>query len=265
MASFGQLHSMARTKTLYASVTYLYPICLTFIMEKGKEFNFEILHRPEFSLLSVNLEPGQKIKAETGAMVFMDPSMELKTAVKGGLFGGFKRVLARESFFVNEFSSPKGGRLGLAPIYTGDMAHIAMEAGERWVVASGGYMASSLAIDTDSKFQGFTKGFFSGESMFFLQCSATAPSDLFIAAYGAFEIFDLKPGESLLLDNGHLVAMEAQVQFDIRKVGGIKSTIFSGEGLVLNVTGPGKLITQTRSPAGFLSWVSAHVGGRGRR
>ncbi len=233
-------------------------------MEKGKEFNFEILHKPEFSLLSVSLEPGQKIKAETGAMVFMEPSMELKTGAKGGLFGGFKRVLARESFFVNEFSSPKGGRIGLAPIYTGDMVHIPMEAGERWVISSGGYMASSLAIDTDSKFQGFKKGFFSGESMFFLECSATSPSDLFLAAYGAFEIFDLKPGESLLLDNGHLVAMESQIKYDVKRVGGIKSTMFSGEGLVLNVTGPGKLITQTRSPAGFLSWVGAHVGGRGR-
>ncbi len=50
----------------------------------------------------------------------------------------------------------------------------------------------------------------------------------------------------------------------IMGIGGIKSTMFSGEGLVLNVTGPGKLITQTRSPAGFLSWVGAHVGGRGR-
>ena len=233
-------------------------------MEKGKEFNFEILHKPEFSLLSVLLEPGQKIKAETGAMVFMDSSMELKTGAKGGLFGGFKRVLARESFFVNEFSSQEGGRLGLAPIYTGDMAHIAMEAGEKWVIASGGYMASSLAVDTDSKFQGFKKGFFSGESMFFLEVSAGSASDLFIAAYGAFEIFDLKPGESLLLDNGHLVAMESQIKYDIKRVGGIKSTIFSGEGLVLNVTGPGKLITQTRSPAGFLSWVGAHVGGKGR-
>ncbi len=125
-------------------------------------------------------------------------------------------------------------------------------------------MASSLAIDTDSKFQGFKKGFFSGESMFFLEVSATAPSDLFIAAYGAFETFDLKPGESLMLDNGHLVAMESQARFEIKRVGGIKSTIFSGEGLVLKVTGPGKLITQTRSPAGFLSWVGAHVGkGRG--
>ena len=95
--------------------------------------------------------------------------------------------------------------------------------------------------------------------MFFLECIATAPSDLFVAAYGAFETFELKPDESLILDNGHLVAMESSCRYDVKRIGGIKSTIFSGEGLVLKINGPGKVITQTRSPAAFISWIAGYV------
>jgi len=101
------------------------------------------------------------------------------------------------------------------------------------------------------------KGFFSGESLFFLKATARETADLFIAAYGAFRSFELDPGEELLLDTGHLVAMDSSIQYNIRRIGGLKSTIFSGEGLVIELKGPGRVITQTRDPTYFISWLSA--------
>ena len=117
-------------------------------------------------------------------------------------------------------------------------------------------MASSLNLDTDTKFQGF-KGLFSGESISFLRCSAKEePADLWIAAYGAFREFNLDPGDEMILDTGHLVAIDATVQYSIRKVGGWKSTIFSGEGLVLDIKGPGRVIAQSRNPGEFVNWLN---------
>ena len=92
--------------------------------------------------------------------------------------------------------------------------------------------------------------------MFFLQVTANALSDVFLAAYGGIQDFKLSQGEELILDNGHLVAMEGQVKYDVIRIGGLKSTIFGGEGFVLKVTGPGKLLTQTRAPSSLISWLS---------
>jgi uncharacterized protein (AIM24 family) len=66
---------------------------------------------------------------------------------------------------------------------------------------------------------------------------------------------ELGPGESLRIDTGHVVAFEESVTFAVQKVGGWKSTIFSGEGLVVNLTGPGKVMMQTRSQQSFLGWL----------
>ena len=227
----------------------------------NKLLNFKIEYAPSFSLITINLNAGQKMKAETGAMVYMDPSVTLTTTAKGGLLGGLKRSISKESFFVNEFTTSTGGKIAFAPAYPGDIHHLTMYRGENWIISNGAYMASSISIDTDSKFQGFKKGFFSGESMFFLEITAEALSDVFLAAYGGIQEFNLGQGEVLILDNGHLVAMEGKVKYDVISLGGLKTTIFGGEGLVLKVTGPGKLLIQTRAPASLISWISGTLPG----
>jgi len=234
-------------------------------MKSKTRLNFEIKFTPTYSILEVNLEQGEKIRAEAGAMVFMSPSIELKTK-KGG--GGLLKTLARtfagESFFINEFIAQKGrGLIGFAPPYTGDLTHVPLETGEQWVVSGGGYIASTMGLETDTRFEGL-KGIFSGEKMFFLMATAREPADMFLSAYGAFRNFELGPGEEFVLDTGHLVAMESTVKYGIKRVGGLRSTIFSGEGVVLNIKGPGRVITQTRDPAYFISWLSALLPVKGR-
>jgi uncharacterized protein (AIM24 family) len=86
-----------------------------------------------------------------------------------------------------------------------------------------------------------------------LRVSGTGP--LIIAAYGAIEEIELGPGEKYTVDTGHLVTFTEGIGFTIRKVGGWKSTFFSGEGLVVDLTGPGKLTLQTRSQDAFLGWL----------
>jgi uncharacterized protein (TIGR00266 family) len=232
---------------------------LTLLKSETTGIEYDIKFRPVYSLLEVNLSEGQTLKGEAGAMVYMDPNIDIKTKKSGGgFFKTVKRMVAGEAFFINTFEAARGpGMMGFAPGYTGDIMHVPINPGEDdFVITGGAYMASSVHLDTDTKFQGF-KGLFSGESLSFLRCrSLEEPADLWVAAYGAFREFNLEPGDSMILDTGHLVAMDASCQYSIRKVGGWKSTIFSGEGLVLDLKGPGRVIAQSRNPGEFVSWLA---------
>ncbi len=86
---------------------------------------YQILNRPSFSLVEVELEDGEAVQAEAGgAMVHMSPNIAIETKAKGGIFGALKRsVLAGESFFINKFRAEggRGGVIGFAPPYMGDI------------------------------------------------------------------------------------------------------------------------------------------------
>ncbi len=221
------------------------------IMDQGIEYEYEVVKSPAYTLLNVNLKDGQQIKAEAGAMVSMSPNCEIVTSMQGGMLGAFKRkALGGESFFQNTFA-PKGG-LGhatFAPGYPGDVCHIPME-GKTWFLQGGAFLASSPSLTLDTKFQGF-KGFVSREGLFFLKADGTG--DLFISAFGALIDYDLD-GE-LIVDTGHLVGFSGDIQYEVKRVGGMKSTLLSGEGLVLKLRGRGKIYMQTRNPTAFASWL----------
>ncbi|MHA1720906.1 MAG: TIGR00266 family protein [Promethearchaeota archaeon] len=226
-------------------------------MITGKEFEFEIIDRPTFSYLKILLKQGQVIKTERGAMMFFEPTIEIETKkAEKGILKSLKRTLAGETLLLNYFTAINNGWLSLAPPFAGDLMHIPMEQGSSWIVFSGGYIASSLNLSQTTGFTGFKKSFFSGESAFALTISANeGPGDLFIGANGAFIEWNLQPGQILNCDNGHLVAMESTVKFDIKRVGGWKATLLSGEGVVCQLTGPGKVIIQSRNPREYAMWL----------
>jgi len=212
----------------------------------------EIKYSPSYSLAIVTLSAGEAIQAESGSMVSMSAGVEIETKAKGGILGGLKRsVLGGESFFLNTFTAPSGGQITMAPALPGDIQHMQMS-GETLLIQSGSYMASAPAIDIDTKWGG-SKTFFSSEGLFLLK--ATGAGDLFVSSYGAIHEIDLGPGEHYTMDTGHMVAFGEGVGYEVRKVGGWKSTFLSGEGLVVDLTGPGKVYMQTRSPQGFLAWL----------
>jgi len=212
----------------------------------------EIKYAPSYSLAIVTLSAGEAIQAEAGSMVSMSPGIELETKAKGGLLGGLKRsVLGGESFFLNTFTAPSGGQITMAPSLPGDIQHMQM-AGQTMFIQSGSYMASAPNIEIDTKWGG-AKTFFSSEGLFLLKASGTG--DLFVSSYGAIHEIDLGPGEHHTMDTGHMVAFTDGVGYEVKKVGGWKSTLLSGEGLVVDLTGPGKVYMQTRSPSGFLAWL----------
>ena len=213
---------------------------------------YNILYKPVYSLLEVEMQQGESICAESGAMVTMSPAIDIQTNARGGILSSLKRsVLGGESFFQNTFTCRQGvGMVTFGPSYMGDVEHIPMS-GE-WFVQSGSYLASTPGLGVDTQFQGL-KGLFSGESLFFLR--VFGQGDLFISSFGALYAIDLKQGEDVRVDTGNLVAFQRGINYTVEKVGGIKSTFLSGEGLVLRLRGPGRVYVQTRSPTNFVGWL----------
>lgn len=217
----------------------------------------EILYRPSYSLLRLLMDPGESVLAESGAMVSMTPNVQVQTAARGGLLGGLKRaVLGGESFFINTFTAAGSvGELTLAPNLPGDMMHVPM-AGGVMMVQSGSFVASSPTINTDTSWAG-AKGFFSKQGLFLLRCEGQG--DLFVSSYGAIHPVELAAGQGYVVDTGHVVAFEATMTYNVRAVGGLKQTLFSGEGLVSEFAGPGRLYLQSRSFEAFLGVLIPHL------
>ena len=211
---------------------------------------FRILSRPSYSLLELKMEDGEEVQAETGAMVYMR-NVELKTQMKGGLLSGFKRtLLGGESFFINRFISRGEGLLGLAPSYQGDIVHLSVNG--KIYAQSGAFLASSPEIDIDTKWGG-AKTFFAGEGLFLLKLEGKG--DLWLSSFGGVESIDVDG--RLTVDTGHIVAFEDTLDFSISRAGGLKATLLSGEGLVAEFRGSGKVWVQTRSIADYIGWLSS--------
>ncbi len=219
----------------------------------------EVKYGPAYALGVISLEAGEKIQAETGAMVSMSDSIKIDTGMKGGLMSGLKRsVLGGESFFINTFEAEQPGEVTIAPALPGDV--IALElAGKAMLVQSGSFLAATQDVEVDTKWGG-AKTFFSREGLFLLKC--TGSGTLFLSSYGAIHLVDLAPGQRHTVDTGHMVAFDETVQYDVGRAGSWKSTLLGGEGLVCKLTGPGRFYLQTRNPESFLQWLAPKLPGK---
>ncbi len=217
----------------------------------------EIKYRPAFALAVVNLAANEGLRVDAGAMVSMSADMQIETKAQGGVLASLGRsLLGGESFFQNTYrASAKGGEITLAPPLPGDISVIEMK-GETLLLQSGAYLASSESIVLDTKWTG-AKTFFASEGAVMLRASGTGT--LIFSSYGAIHEKNLAAGEKYRVDTGHLVAFSDGMGFEVKKVGGMKSTLFSGEGLIVELTGAGRLLMQTRSTDAFLSWLNPQI------
>lgn len=216
----------------------------------------EIRNSPSYAVARCFIEPGQTINVESGAMYAQTIGMQITSEMQGGLFGALKRsFLSGDSFFVSKFSSPHGGWVDVVPTFPGDIFKLDLDSGNDLILTRGAWIASDTGINLDTKFGG-AKMFLGGEGIFTVKCSGKGT--VVGAAYGAIDHHSLGPGEGLTVDTGHLVAYEDGMNVQIRKAGnGILNSLKSGEGLVMDFYGPGDVITQSRNPQGFASFVSA--------
>lgn len=198
------------------------------------------------AILDIQMSSGEKITAESGAMVYMKGDIEIKTRTREG--GFFKKIkvtaLGGESFFVNDYIAHGDCSIGLTGPPLGDIVRLEVKQGSGLIVQSGAYVASTQGVLLDTQWQGFTKGLFGSE---FFMLKATGQGDLFLNAYGGIIHKQIAAGEKIMIDNYHLVALSDQATYRVTKVGGIKTTILGGEGLATEITGPGSLYFQTKN------------------
>ena len=209
---------------------------------------------PAFTMMTANLEPGEQIKVEPGAMVAQSEGLEMKTGMgSGGGLGGFMKSMMKsafggESFFVNTYTAgPSGGWISLAPSSPGDIETFDVDPGQSFYMQGGAFMASTINVDTSTKFQG-AKSLFSREGAFFLRAEAAdVPGSVFFTSYGAMKEIEVTPDKPIKIDNGHVVAFSEGLNYQISKVKGLGSFFFGGEGFTLDFHGSGSVWIQTRN------------------
>lgn len=218
----------------------------------------QLIDTPDFGMLQVTFDqPGEKIVSESGAMVAMDTAIKMETSMRGGLLAAAKRkLLGGESLFQNTFhSTAPGQRLFLAPGPEGDLRAMNLAAGQSFFMQSGAYVAhvgDELVLDT--KFGGL-KGFFGGAGFFMLK--VTGPGTVYYGSYGALHEIDVPP-EGYTIDNDHLVGFTDGLQYNVRKFGGMRGLFFSGEGLVCDFSGQGKIYLQTRNAGALAAFLQPY-------
>lgn len=216
---------------------------------------YEIKYKPSYSMLVFNLDPNETITAESGAMTYMDPNIDVKTRKREkSLFGtiGLK-LLGRQSFWVNDFTTKqKGGEVAFVSAPVGDIETLEVKPNQGYIIQNSAYIASTQNVDLDVKWQGFTKGLF-GQGLFMIK--VTGDGALFINTFGAIDKHTLKPGQTLIVDNFHLVAFSDTCGYKVKKFGGLKSTLLGGEGLVTEIKGPGDVYIQTKNLREFVEWL----------
>lgn len=212
---------------------------------------FEIRNRPDYASLHVVLNQGEQFYTESGAMMGMSAALKMETAARGGLMGAAKRMLGGESVFMNTYTATADGqRLDIAPSAPGDLVHVPISSGAV-LLQSGSFCAASPGVEISAKWAG-AKGFFSGEGLILLRCHGQG--DLFISSYGAIESIDVQG--SYVVDTSHIVGFEDTLSYNVGRVGGMKSLFLSGEGLVCNFTGRGRLWFQTRNAPALASFLN---------
>jgi len=215
---------------------------------------FELKYGPSYTMLVAYLEPGEYVTAEAGAMSYMSPSIEARTRMREGFLGSLGiSIIGRQSFFVNDYIARDGpGELGLVSAPIGDMDRLEVKPSRGYIIQKASYVASTQRVDLDVQWQGFTRGLF-GQGLFMIK--TTGEGDLFINTFGAIDKHDLAAGETLTVDNFHLVAFTDTCSYRVTKFGGLKETILGGEGLVTEITGPGEVFLQTKNLKELVDWL----------
>jgi uncharacterized protein (TIGR00266 family) len=223
---------------------------------------YEIKYKPSYAMLVVNLDQGETMTAEAGAMTYMDPAIEPHTRKREQSFWGTLglSLIGGQSFFVNDYTATKNNaEVGFVAAPVGDIEKIEIKLNQGYVIQKSAYIASTQGIDLDIKWEGFSKGLF-GQGLFMIK--ATGNGQLFINTFGAIDTHTLAPGQTLIVDNFHLVAFSETCTYKVTKFGGLKETTLGGEGLVTEITGPGDVHIQTKNMKEFVDWLWVLLGPR---
>ena len=215
---------------------------------------FDIKGNPSYGEVDIELGPEEVILVEPGAMSRMDSHLNSSYQRQGGFFSAmFRKMFGGESFFLGKYRHINGGKLTFAPAVPGSVKHYTLSNNKLNIMA-GSFLACTPGVNIKAKFGGL-KALFSGEGAFLLEASGNG--DLFFNSFGG--IVEKKIEGDFIVDSGHVVAFEPSLNYKISGMGNWKSTMLSGEGLVMTFNGSGKIYLQTRTIDSLASWLTPRL------
>ncbi|WP_276479776.1 TIGR00266 family protein [Paraflavitalea pollutisoli] len=226
-------------------------------MKTNHEIDYRI-YGEEMQYVEVELDPNETAIAESGAFMMMDDGIQMQTLFGDGsqpqqgflgkLMSAGKRVLTGESLFMTAFTNVAHDkkRVSFASPYPGKIIPLDLSLLEGKIVAQkDSFLCAAKGVSIGIEFQRkLGTGLFGGEG--FIMQKLEGDGMAFVHAGGHVFERTLQPGETLKIDTGCIVAYTRHIDYDIQFVGGIKNTLFGGEGLFFaTLRGPGKVWLQT--------------------
>ncbi len=208
------------------------------------------------------LERGEEVLCESGAMAWMSPNMEMRTE-GGGAGKMFGRLFSGESIMQNRYTAKGGpGLIAFASSLPGVIRAYEITPSAPIICQKRAFLASTSDVEVSTFFQKkLGTGFFGGEG--FVMQKLSGHGTAFIELDGSAVEYDLAPGQQLIIDTGYLAMMDASVKMDIQQVKGIKNALFGGEGMFNTVvTGPGRVVLQTMPLSTFASLIASLLPGK---
>lgn len=192
------------------------------------------------------LEGGEKMITEGGGMSWMSPNMKMETTTNGGLGKAFGRMFSGEKMFQNVYTAQGGsGMIAFASSFPGSIKAYEIAPGQEMIFQKSAFLAAEAGVELSVFFnKKFSSGLFGGEG--FIMQKISGYGTVFAEFDGHVVDYELQPGQQIVVDTGHLAAMTATCQMEIKSVPGVKNMLFGGEGLFNTViSGPGKVWLQT--------------------
>lgn len=235
------------------------------------------IYGEEMQYVEIELDPQEAVVAEAGSFMMMDTGIKMETifgdgsnqdtGVLGKLFSAGKRLLTGESLFMTAFLNIENGKkqVSFASPYPGKILPIDLSEHQgKFICQKDAFLCAAKGVSVGVEFsKRLGRGLFGGEG--FIMQKLEGDGMAFVHAGGTMAKKVLAPGEILKVDTGCIIGFTKDVDYDIEFVGGIKNTIFGGEGLFFaSLKGPGTVYIQSLPFSRLAGRVLASVPGGGK-
>ena len=214
---------------------------------------YKIFHTPSNAELVLNLQENETIYANGGLMVWMNGTIKVKTET-GGIMAGLKRsLLTNNSLFLTSYTginnNGKSNKICFSSQLPGDIIEIKIKPGQKKIIDSGSVVVCTPNIKFDTQFR--LSGLFMSGNLFLAELSVPDNSPNYgiawLSSFGSIDKLDIKENEEYVVDNNHFLECDSTVKYTIKTLGGIKSSILSGEGFLMNFKGPCQVLVQNKN------------------
>ncbi|EMD16663.1 TIGR00266 family protein [Eggerthia catenaformis OT 569 = DSM 20559] len=221
---------------------------------------YEIKGSP-FPAVLLNLNQGESMLSDSGAMAWMTPGIQMETTSNGGVGKALGRAFSGETLFINKYTAMADGQIAFSSSFPGEIRAVQLQPGQGIVLQKSAFLASTTGVSREVFFsRKFSTGLFGGEG--FIMSRYIGPGLLFLEIDGTAVEYDLAAGQQMIIDSGYLAAMSDTCKMDIQRIKGMKNIFLGGEGLFNTVvTGPGHIIIQTMPISSLAGTIGRYIPG----